>query len=274
MSLNIHANCDTFQYKRDLKSGFHISLYSNCPISIIKELGHFGKERVTIHLQGFSEGMASEMATFGVLLNSNSNNFPAKFLIQLAKQSSNKLTINLHGLSTQVAEDITDAGANVVLDHSFTTDEASKICQKVSTSAQGVILTQGYSGNDLLELSKAGCIIDDIKQRNMNYVDVEKILSIKGRIKMDSHITGVRAIELAAIGKDSLTVELGGFGLHDARTITENGANIHISNIISGFEAQILCHLLKPPAIGKVNKHGFSDYDLARIVEAGCSVYY
>ena len=274
VSINSFAVCDMPESKYDLEKGYNISLDSSCPIKTIKELSAIGKEKVTVRLLAFSPEEAYEVASTGVLLKYVQGAFSFNVLLKLATQNSYRLTANLGGLTLSEAKNIAITGTNIKLDSTFSPREIKEICQKVQAPAAGSVYTRGFSGADLLEISESGCSIVDVGEGSMNFFEVEKILSSNGRIEIDSHITGVRAKELASLGRERLTVELGGFALQDARKIAENGANVNLNHNISGHEAEIICHLIKSPAIGRVNKKGFSEYDLKKIIEAGCAVFY
>jgi hypothetical protein len=263
-----------YEYRRDLQSGYEISLNNSCSTKNIKELASIAKDRITVHLSGFSLNEAKEIADSGVLLETSPKIYTYRILQQIANVSGSRLTANMHRMSYQDVRDIAAAGSNLIMDSSFSSYDVVEACQKVISPAKVEVFTRGFSGFDLEDIGLAGCILVDVDQNNLHYYEAEKILSKGGRLEIDTNFSGFEVRKLAAFAKERVTVELAGFSSFEARQVALEGANVNLDSRFSGFETREICKLVKAPAVGRVHKRGFSDYDLRQITEAGCKIYY
>jgi hypothetical protein len=274
ISKNSFATCDMYEYKRDLQSGYEISLTSSCSTKNIKELASVAKERITVELLGFSLAEAKEIASSGVLLETAPRIYAYRILQQIANIGGPRLTANMNRMSYQDVRDIAAAGSSLVMDSSFSSYDVVEACQKVISPAKVEVFTRGFSGNDLEDIGLAGCTLVDVDQGNLHYYEAEKILQKGGHLEIDTNFAGFEVRKLAALAKERLTVELAGFPSFEARQIALQGASVNLNSNFSGFEAREICKLVKAPAVGRVHKRGFTDYDLRQIAEAGCKIYY
>jgi hypothetical protein len=271
---NLYAACDTYEYKRDLAKGYNITLSNSCSTQNIIELGSIGKEKVTVDLYARSIADVKAIAATGVLLTTGPKSFKIRQLQQIANIGGVRLTANVHRLGEFDAKNIALAGSNLIIDNSYSGYDAMEVCQKVIPPAIGYVYTKGFSLYDLDDVVSAGCTLVDVDQKNLNPYDAERYLKAGARIEIDGNFSGMEARKLAELAKDRLTVDLSGFPTFEAKKIAEAGANVRLDNSFSGFEASEICKLVKAPATGKVTKMGYSDFDLKRIIESGCSVHY
>jgi hypothetical protein len=274
ISKNSFAVCDMYEYKRDLQSGYEISLNNSCSTRNIKELASVAKERITVQLLGFSLTEAKEIADSGVLLETSPRIYTYRILQQIANISGPRLKANMNRMSYQDVRDISAAGSSLVMDSSFSSYDVVEACQKVILPAKVEVFTRGFSGFELEDIGLAGCTLVDVNQNNLHYYEAEKILSKGGRLEIGTNFSGFEVRKLAALAKERVTVELPGFSSYDARQIALQGANVNLDKSFSGFDTREICKLVKAPAVGRVHKRGYTDYDLRKIVEAGCKIYY